>query len=231
VAKASDLITWAGISSPCDVQTDQWSGGFLALAFGMLKSTDPCDDNDVTLGAGPGALTYTTAPFSQPEIISGPINATVYTASTTTDTELAATVETVSPSGVSRPLTSGALLGDLRTTDASQSWNGANGLPLLAVHPLTGASMTPIVPGQVVRQDIQIFPTFAQIPAGWRLRVTLTTSETPHLIPTVAQTPGLIGGIYQIERSANAASVLNVPLAPVSAFWVPCGALCSLAGP
>jgi hypothetical protein len=230
-AKASDLITWAGVSSPCDVQTDQWGAGLFALGFGLLKSTDPCDSNDVTLGAGPGALTYTTAPFSQPEIISGPINATVYTASTTTDTELAATVETVSPSGVSRPLTSGALLGDLRATDATQSWSGGNGLPLLTVHPLTEASLAPIVPGQVVKQDIQIFPTFAQIPAGWRLRVTLTTSETPHLIPTVAQTPGLIGGIYQIQRSAKAASVLNLPLAPVSAFWVPCGALCSLAGP
>jgi hypothetical protein len=47
----------------------------------------------------------------------------------------------------------------------------------------------------------------------------------------VSQLPQLIGGIYQVERSAGAASVLNVPLAPVSAFSVPCGSLCSVGGP
>jgi putative CocE/NonD family hydrolase len=230
-AASADTIAWDGISSPCDVQTDQWGAGALALGFSEFGSTDPCDDNDVTLGTGPGALTYTTAPFAKPEIISGPIDATVYTTSTTTDTELAATVEVVSPSGVSKPLTSGALLGSLRALDPSTTWMAADGLPLLPVHPLTAASQQFIVPGRVTRQDIQIFPTMAEIPAGWRLKVTLTTGETPHLFPTAAQLPRLLGGIYRVERNAVEASVLNVPLAPVSAFWVPCGALCSTAGP
>ena len=87
------------------------------------------------------------------------------------------------------------------------------------------------MPGQVVAQDIQIFPTFAEIPAGWRLRVTLTTAETPHLFATLAQLPGLLGGFYAVERQAGAASVLNVPLAPASAFTIPCGDLCSVGGP
>jgi uncharacterized protein len=228
---SADTIVWDGVSSPCDVQTDQWGAGALALGFSEFGTTDPCDDNDVTLGTGPGALTYTTAPFAKPEIISGPIDATVYTTSTTTDTELSATVEAVSPSGVSKPLTSGALLGSLRALNPSQTWTASDGLPLLPVHPLTAASQQYIRPGQVTRQDIQIFPTMAEIPAGWRLRVTLTTGETPHLYPTAAQLPRLLGGIYRVERNAVDASVLNVPLAPVTAFWVPCGPLCSAAGP
>jgi predicted acyl esterase len=203
----------------------------LALAFSELGKTDPCDANDVTLGTGPGALSYTTAPFTQPEVVSGPIDATVYAAATTTDSELAATVELVSPSGVSMPLTSGALLGSQRALTAKQTWMAADGLPLLPVHPLTAASQQPLVSGQVNREDIQVFPTTALIPAGWRLRITLTTGETPHLFPTLAQLPHLVGGIYQIQRDASAPSVLNVPLAPASAFWVPCGALCSPAGP
>jgi putative CocE/NonD family hydrolase len=227
----ADAVAYAGISSPCDVQTDQWGAGALALALGYLGTTDPCDTNDVTLGTGPGALTYTTAPFTQNEVVGGPIDATVYTASTTTDTELAATVEAVDPNGDSHPLTSGALLGDQRALNANQTWLGADGLPLLPVHPLTAASQQPIVPGQVVAQDIQIFPTFAEIPAGWRLRVTLTTAETPHLFATLAQLPGLLGGFYAVERQAGAASVLNVPLAPASAFTIPCGDLCSVGGP
>jgi hypothetical protein len=83
----------------------------------------------------------------------------------------------------------------------------------------------------VTRQDIQVFPTFAEIPAGWRLRVTLTTSDTPHLFPTAVQLARLGGGLYQVQRNAIAPSAINIPLAPVSAFWVPCGSLCSLAGP
>jgi hypothetical protein len=213
------------------VQTDQWGAGALALGFQSANSTNPCDTNDVTLGSGPGALTYTTAPFSRAEVIAGPIDATIYTASTTTNTELAATVEAVSPSGQSLPLTSGALIGSQRALSASQTWTAANGLPLLPVHPLTAAAQQLIVPGQVVRQDIQIFPTMAQIPAGWRLRVTITTSETPHLAPTATQLPGLLGGIYQVQRNSGAASVLNVPLAPVTAFSTPCGGLCTATGP
>jgi predicted acyl esterase len=84
---------------------------------------------------------------------------------------------------------------------------------LLPVHPLTQASQEPIVPGQVTRQDIAIFPTMAELPTGWRLRVTITTGDTPHLFPTVAQVPKLVGGIYQVQRN------------------VPCGAICSAAGP
>jgi hypothetical protein len=225
----SDLVTYSGVSSPCDVQSDQWGAGLLSEFAG--PGGFPCDNNDVTLGAGPGALTYTTAPFSQPEVISGPIDATVYLKATTTDTELAATVETVSPDGTSRPLTSGALIGSQRALDPTQTWTAADGIPLMPVHPLTVDSQKAVVPGQLTREDIQVFPTFAEIPAGWRLRVTLTTSETPHLFATAAQLPHLLGGIYQVQRNAVAASVLNVPLGPVPNFWVPCGALCSAAGP
>ncbi len=111
---ASDRVLWTGLSSPCDIQTDQWGAGALALGFQSLGSNDPCDLNDVTLGAGPGSLVYTSAPFSTPEVVAGPIDATVYEKANTSDTELAATVEAVSPNGTSLPMSSGALLGSLR---------------------------------------------------------------------------------------------------------------------
>ncbi len=227
----ADTITYTGASSPCDIQSDQWGAGLLALGFQSLDTNDPCDLNDVTLGTGPGALTYTTTPVQSPEVVAGPIDATLYTTSTTTDSELAATVEAVSPTGDSVPLSSGALAGSQRTIDASRSWTAPGGALLLPVHPLTQTSQQPLVPGQVTRQDIAIFPTMAELPAGWRLRVTITTSETPHLFPTAAQLPHMVGGIYQVQRKAGAASALTVPVAPASAFDVPCGSLCSPAGP
>jgi uncharacterized protein len=230
-ASSSDTVAWTGTTSPCDVQTDQWGAGALALGFQSLDTNDPCDLNDVTLGTGPGALTYTTAPVDSPEVVAGPIDATVYTTSTGTDTELAATVEVVSPSGDSVPLSSGALDGDDRAVDQSRSWVSASGQMLLAVHPLTQASEQPIIPGQVTKQDITIFPTMAELPAGWRLRVTITTGDTPHLFPTLTQMPHLIGGIYQVQDNASAPSSLTVPMAPATAFNDPCGSICSAAGP
>jgi uncharacterized protein len=230
-ASGSDEISYVGASSPCDIQTDQWGAGLLALGFQSLNSSDPCDLNDETLGAGPGSLTYTTAPFSFPEVVAGPIDATVYTISNTADTELAATVEAVSPSGDSVPLSSGALLGSQRALSSAQTWTAWNGKPLLPVHPLTEASQRPVVPGALTRQDIQIYPTMAELPAGWRLRVTLTSSDTPHLVPALSQAPALAGGIYQVQRNVGAASLLNVPIAPASDFTLPCGSLCSAAGP
>ncbi|HSZ36854.1 MAG TPA: CocE/NonD family hydrolase, partial [Acidimicrobiales bacterium] len=227
----SDRVLWTGISSPCDIQTDQWGAGALALGFQSIRTNDPCDLNDVTLGAGPGSLVYTSAPFTTSEVLAGPIDATVYAKADTTDTELAATVEAVSPSGESLPMSSGALLGSMRALDPASTWTTSSGAVLLPVHPLTPASAQPVVPGQVTRQDIQVFPTMTEIPSGWRLRVTVTTGDTPHLVPSVTQTPHLVGGIYDVERNASTASSLTVPLAPVTSFAVPCGDVCTPQGP
>ncbi|HVA75279.1 MAG TPA: CocE/NonD family hydrolase [Acidimicrobiales bacterium] len=227
----ADPVVWTSATSPCSVQSDQWSGGFLALAAQALHTTNPCDTNDATLEAGPGALTYTTAPFTHDEVIGGPIDATVYATSTTKDTEFVATIEEVSPTGQSVPLTSGALLGSFRKLDPGKTWTDGNGNLLMPVHPFTQASSEPVTPGQVTRYDIAVFPTFAEIPAGWALRVTLTTGDSPHLGPTAVQTTGLVGGVYQVQRGGATPSHINVPVAPAPAFAVPCGVLCSTAGP
>jgi hypothetical protein len=128
-------------------------------------------------------------------------------------------------------MSSGALLGSLRALDSTQTWTSSGGSVLLPVHPLTQASSQPVVPGQVTRQDIQVFPTMTEVPAGWRLRVTVTTGDTPHLLPSLAQVPKLFGGVYQVERNAGAGSVLTVPLAPLSSFGAACGDICTPQGP
>jgi putative CocE/NonD family hydrolase len=227
----SDRVLWTGVSSPCDIQTDQWGAGALALGFQSLGSNDPCDINDVTLGAGPGSLVYTSAPFSSSEVVAGPIDATVYTKANTSDTELAATVEAVSPGGDSFPMSSGALLGSMRALDPTRTWTAPDGAVLLPVHPLTQQSAQPVVPGQLTRQDIAVYPTMTEVPAGWRLRVTITTGDSPHLLPSLAQLPKLFGGMYDVQRNAAGASVLTVPLAPLASFGVACGDVCSPQGP
>ena len=61
------------------------------------------------------------------------------------------------------------------------------------------------------------------------MRVTLTTADPPYLEPSAAQLPNLAGGVYEVHRSAPAASYINLPLVAASAFSTPCGALCAYA--
>ncbi len=217
----SDSVLYTGISSPCTLTTEQYSLGAASVLLG--STGNPCVRDDTTNQIGPGALTYTSAPFEQPATIAGPITASIFATSTRPEVELVATVEDVSPGGRSRPLSSGALLGSFRAVEDRRTWNGANGRPLLPYHPYTRASAAPVpMGGQVSRFDIEVFPVFTTLAPGHRLRVTITTSDTPHLLPSPTQFAGLLGGVYDVQRNAGHASFINLPLAPAERLSVPC---------
>jgi putative CocE/NonD family hydrolase len=219
----SDPLVWTGLSNPCGRSTEQWGAGLLQLILEQAGGSDPCAGDDSTTQVGPGAATYTTAPFQKSEVLAGPIDATLYATSNRPDTEFVVNVEDVAPNGTSTPLTSGALLGSFRKLDGSRTWRAGDGKPLLPYHPYTRASQTAVPTGQATRFDIEVFPTFARLTAGHRLRVTITTSDTPHLLPTPAQTANLAGGVYAVQHNAAAASFVELPLAPASAFANSCG--------
>ncbi|MGH9095967.1 MAG: CocE/NonD family hydrolase C-terminal non-catalytic domain-containing protein, partial [Acidimicrobiales bacterium] len=90
----------------------------------------------------------------------------------------------------------------------------ANGQVLQAGHSYRQSSARPVVPGQVTRYDLDVFPTYDTVAVGHRIRVTLSTADTPHLVPTVPELANLLGGVYTVERSPGAASAIEVPLAP-----------------
>jgi putative CocE/NonD family hydrolase len=221
-ANGADPIAYLGATSPCSRGTEQWSMGALAFALETAQAPeDRCTTDDRTLQAGPGALTYTTAPFDSAKVLDGPIAARIYATSTRPETELVATLEDVSPDGSSAPLTSGALLGSFRDVDSERTWRAPNGNPTLPYHPYSKSSVKPVTPGKVTRYDIEIFPTLAELAQGHRLRLTITTSDTPHLLPSPAQSANLAGGVYQVQRNKSSASYIEVPLADPDAFQ-PC---------
>ena len=49
---------------------------------------------------------------------------------------------------------------------------------------------------------------------GDRLRLTLSTTDSPHLTPLPAELPELAGGVYTIRHSARAPSALTLELRP-----------------
>lgn len=211
-AEGEDRVVFTGATPPCNRQTVQWAAG--------VGSFVPCADNDTAMQAGPGSLTYTTEPFAEDRVIAGPVGVTLYATSTAPDAFLEATLERI-PAGstaASTPLTSGGLLGSHRALDESLSWLAPDGRPLLPHHPYTKAAQAPVPTGEVTRFDVEVFPTFAEIPAGDRLRLTITTSDSPHVAFTPAHLRDLAGGVYGVQRNAGAASFVELPLAPTGAY-------------
>ncbi|MEB3022048.1 CocE/NonD family hydrolase [[Mycobacterium] crassicus] len=166
----------------------------------------------------PGALTYTTDVFESPTMIAGPITLSVQATADTTETLWVAHLDDVAPEGVCRPLTQGALLGSHRELDADRTWYLPDGTVLRPHHLSTRAAVQPVEPGESTRYDIEIFPTAALIVPGHRLRLTLTTYDFPHLVPTGPARRELAGGIYQVQQGGPTPSFLLLPLADPGAF-------------
>ncbi|HEX4110772.1 MAG TPA: CocE/NonD family hydrolase [Solirubrobacteraceae bacterium] len=217
-SSGADPLLWTGVSLQCANSLEQWAAGAGVLGLSFLGLTDPCTQNATLSQIGPGTENYTTAPFSKAETLAGPIGATLYASANTKDTEWVVTVSDVAPNGESRSLTEGVLDGSLRALDRGDTWDAPDGMPILPYHPFTQASAQPVAPGQVTRYDVEIFTTFDTIEPGHRLRITVSTSETPHIIPTLTELTNLVGGAYQLQRNASAPSSLELPLAPAGSF-------------
>lgn len=65
----------------------------------------------------------------------------------------------------------------------------------------------------MTRYDIEIFPTAALIGPGHRLRLTLTTYDSPHLVPAAPARRALTGGNYRLHQGGPTPSFLLLPLA------------------
>jgi putative CocE/NonD family hydrolase len=206
-----EAIAWSSSGSPCGRSIDQWAMGGISIPAHMAGFMAPCGDDDRTTHNGPSAVMYTTKKFHHAQTIAGPIVANVYAKSTTPEAQWVAEVEEVTSSGASYPITEGALLGSLRAVKQSKSWR-SHGVTTLPYHPYTKRSARPVKVGKLTRYQIEIFPTLVTIGKGDRLRLTLSTSDSPHLTPLPAELPQLSGGVYTITHSRAKPSSLIVEL-------------------
>lgn len=216
-AAGTEWITWVLANSTCTRSTTQWLGGL------NLLSAPSCSTDNKEREKGVDSLVYTTAAVTEPTVIAGPISASIYAQSNTLDTHWVVTVTDVGPDGSSRPLSEGALVGSLRAVDDARSWRAADGSLLMPYHPYTKASEQLVEANKVTRYDVEVFPTFATIAPGHKIRVAINTADTPHLAPTLAQLPRLLLGIYQVKVGGTTPSSVTIPLAPAGAFAKPCG--------
>ncbi|WP_329544107.1 CocE/NonD family hydrolase [Streptomyces sp. NBC_01356] len=205
------------------------------LGNGSLTATKPTEQRSDSLSWGASTagntLTYTTAPLADTALLNGPADVTLYARSTNVETELTATLNIVAPDGTVTKQADGILLGSQRAVDTGESWYGKNKALLKPSHPFTQASQQPVTPGRTTRYDISLLPNFTRIPAGYRIQVTINSQPPADfhfpVSPTPQQLANLTGGLYTIERSAEAASFVNLPLtspgaaAPSNDNWGP----------
>lgn len=186
-----------------------------------LTSQRPTGTSTETLAWAPASsattLTYTSAPLPSTAVLDGPSNVTIYARSSAPDVQLTATLNAVAPDGTVTKYADGVLIGSQRQLDPATSWYGSNHTLLQPSHPFTEASWKPVTPGVTTRFDIALTANFALLAAGSRLQL-LLNSQAPFtfhlpLVPTPQQQANLAGGIYTIELSRDASSLINVPLA------------------
>jgi len=195
-------------------------------AGGTLSSGDPATRGTDTLSWAPAAaanpLTYTSAPLVRDLVLDGPSDLTVYASSTTTDVELTATLNVLTPAGTVVKQADGVLLGSQRELDRAQSWYGTRSVLLQPSHPFTQDSQQAVVPGRTTRYDISLLANFTLIPAGDRIQVVVTSQPPANfhlpLAPTPQELANLAGGRYTVDHGAATGSVLDLPLASPGQF-------------
>jgi uncharacterized protein len=96
-AATGDTIVWSPSGVPCGRPIDQWSMGGLSVPAGSAGFLAPCATDDRLAQVGPWATSYTSAPLDHAETLAGPVTATVYASATTSQTELVAELEEVTP--------------------------------------------------------------------------------------------------------------------------------------
>ncbi|MFG1774405.1 CocE/NonD family hydrolase [Nocardia salmonicida] len=177
---------------------------------GILPLPDVCS-KDARISEG-AALTFTTAPVSEPTRISGPIAAHLNTVLDATDGYWTVTVNDVAPDGTSTVWSQGQLTASLRTIDEPKATRSPNGDYTDPYPYLTLDTRQPIVPGEPTTIDIGVRATDGVLLPGHRLRVDVFASNFPSGIPLrpLLNESGL--RTQHLELDPSRPSWINVPL-------------------
>ena len=180
------LVPQVPVQGLCSRSTNQWTAGVLNL----LAPDLPCfTDQGFNDSLGP---VFQTAPLQEDVVVHGPLNARLYTSSSSRDGMLSVTVSDVAPDGTVTRLTGGWQVIGHRALDTSRS-RYVDGVLVQPHHPFTRAAWSYLpTSGTIAPIDVEVSPTRARIKAGHRLRVSVQGYDVPHLLPTLQS---LLGGL------------------------------------
>jgi predicted acyl esterase len=128
---------------------------------------------EVSYPSASGNLRFMSAPLAEKTEITGPLALTLYVSSSTEDADLFVTLQAFSPDeeevtfvgsvDPAAPLSQGWLRVSHRKLcpDRSKPWQPWH----------THDEKQPLIPGEIVRVEVEIWPTCIALPAGYRLAV------------------------------------------------------------
>jgi uncharacterized protein len=142
-----------------------------SAASGQLTATQPSIDRSHTQPAGTGCSSFSTPPFTERTEVIGPVALRLWASSSVADMDIFVRLRKIdakgrdevgiSPAGGHMALALGWLRASHRKLDAERS------LPYRPVH--THDELQPLVPGEAVALDIEIWPTSILFEPGSRL--------------------------------------------------------------
>lgn len=200
-------VNYKPVSLSCQRALVQWTAGLARDLYerckGLGQATKP----------QPGDAAWETSALAEDLRIAGPIGLTLQARSNRPQTQFVVTLQSVAPDGTVTDLSAGALLGSARAIDPDRSWEVNGDGFALPYHPHTREAEQRVPVGEVTRHDIEIRPVFETVPAGHRLRVSVQTADTPHLLPSPLRTLDALGGQYQVQTNSVHPSFLELPVA------------------
>jgi predicted acyl esterase len=148
-------------------------------------------------------MSFVTEPLAQDTEVTGHANARLWIASSSTDADIVARLDDVSPEGTHTYVgVEGKLRASLRAT-AKPPYE-TMGLPW---HPFTAASAQPLAPGVPVEAQFEFLPTSYVFKAGHRIRLTLQFAD-PRATPKLEPAPEIT-----VLHRPGAASLIELPIA------------------
>jgi len=163
----------------------------------------------------PDELRYQTAPFLTATAIAGPIDMTLWAASSAPDTEFYVELNDVDSQGNITRLQRGMLKASHRAIDKYQTDYDAAGDIIRPYHPDTNTLTALVVPGQVYQYDIEVFPLGFIFRPGHSLLLRVTTPPANDALATYIPTTAAGVDLVYHDASHGMSSIL-LPLIPAA---------------
>jgi predicted acyl esterase len=153
----------------------EWTRLHLDAGTAELAPATPVASSKSEFTAGTSDVTFSTPPLEEQLEVTGPLSATVFVSSSTSDADLFVTLRAFAPDGSevtfegatepAVPISQGWLRLSHRAIDVELSSEGRPWHPHAAADPLT--------PGEIYEVEVEIWPTSIVLPAGYRLALTI----------------------------------------------------------
>lgn len=200
-------VWYAGTCSP---SASQWSLGIL----GFIPM--PCFENNNN--AKLFNLLYETPAYDSDYVINGPIQANIWVSTSNIAGTLSVRVDDMDPDGNASPISNGLINLKARAIDGSRS-RELDGMRIQPWHPFTQDSQKSVLPGNIMKVQLEIFPTSAVIKKGHKLRVAVGPSNLPQGVATgfdgFLQT---LPGTLTVYSDKNHPSNIVIPTVPKSSY-------------